>query len=162
MEFAQSDSFKFAVGLLHLSGHTVDGILDTDLIAPNLGDNMITIRGIYDQRFFRLGGTLKLQIETDPAAKFFAADQFLEIFPIGMADTTPYLAFGLEEDGVHSIGASFHSQLGLLWGNHTQYEKTSSLRIVMGFYTGKDLRLKYAQFKGASMTFFYGGIQANL
>lgn len=81
-----SDEVRLSLGLVHTSGHAADSILDPDLVAPNMGDDSLHIRVLWDPGpNFRVGTTLRPLLNADPTALAFAADQFFEWFPWGDA-----------------------------------------------------------------------------
>ena len=125
------------------------------------------LRVVYDiDHNWRIGATIKPEIDSDPPGQWFGADQFVEWFPIGLDKNftggSPYLAIGLDEGGLHDVEITYHAQLGLLYGNHFAPEKKPAIRIVAGYYSGWDPRLKYAQFLNSKVSFFYGGVMINL
>ncbi len=166
VEMNLSDSARLSIGVLHLSGHAADSILDADLITPNVGQDALFARLIYDLNSqFRFGTTLRPLIGSDPVSNAFAADQFVEWYPFAYSGDQrtprPYLALGLEEYGRHTVKLSFHAQLGVAFADHFLPKKVSNLRVVFGYYTGQDLRLKYAQFKENDSRFIYIGTMIN-
>jgi hypothetical protein len=167
VESILTPKLRLSVGMTHTSGHGADSLLDQDLVAPNLGDDLVVARVIYDiDERWRLGLTLKPAINTDPSGQALGGEQFAEWFPWGLKKNftggSPYLALGLEESGKPSLIVTYHAQLGLLWGNHFGAEKNPALRLVAGYYSGQDPRLKYAQIKHTRASFFYGGVMINL
>ena len=167
VESILSPEWRLSLGMLHLSGHTADSIVDPELKVPNLGDDFIVARILYAGfSDFRLGASLKPITNSDPVRQFFAADQFAEWFPWGPQDSrsnpSPFLALGLEEDGARKIDLNFHAQLGAYVGAHAKREYRQSMRIVLGYYNGFDPRSKYARFKNTRTHFVYGGLMFNL
>ena len=100
-------------------------------------------------------------VGSDPGMVAFGAEQFVEWFPYGESGPhsfSPYLSAGTEEWGRHAIRLTSHVQVGFSAGNHFSPNKTSSLRVVLGYFNGNDPRLKYYQFKDSRVNFFYGGL----
>ncbi len=166
-DFRVRSDLRFFFGWTHLSGHGADDINDTSLAGPNLGDEVLMLRVIHDcSERWRVGGTFKPIIGSEPKMKILAADQFLEWFPWGQAaqhsQASPYAAVGLEEMGVDHLMLNYHGQLGILFGNHFREAHHTSLRAVAGYYRGMDQRLKYAQFDLARAEWGYVGIAADL
>jgi hypothetical protein len=128
----------------------------------------VEVRVIHDfDTHFRVGGTFKVMLDTDPAGEPLASNQFAEWFPWGAdsglpAGMQPYVALGTSEDGTVGYGFNYGAQLGILFGNHFKPEKQQSLRLVIGVYHGEDPRLKYAQFYNSRVEFFYYGVLLNL
>lgn len=167
VEGSVNPHLRFSAGLVHYSGHAVDGILDASLIPPNLGMDQFFLRVIFDYAdHWRVGASFKPVLGSDPGTGFFAADQFIECFPFGVAANairlTPFIAVALDEGAVNYAGATFHVQLGVYAGGHTQVERMSTVRFVIGWYTGSDPRLKYAAFMNSKATFVYGGVLFNI
>lgn len=166
LDMAVRDNVSVSIGVLHLSGHTADGLLDLELVSPNVGDNLLFLRGIYRGSFYRLGGTFKPFFDSDPKTKFFAADQFVEVFPWGISKDAAhpnfYLGLGVEEMGIESVDFTFHSQMGILFGDSTADCRKTVLRLIAGYYSGIDPRLKYAQLKNSKQSFFYFGMAVHL
>ena len=147
-----TDSLRVSLGFLHSSGHASDGVLDPDLYPPDLGDEQIVVRGIYDwNKRVRVGLSLKPMVVTSPKAQFFAADQFVEWFPWGITTErngyNPFISVGLEEGGVDNVELTTTIQIGVSLRDHMRSERVADLRIVVGYYNGADARLKYAQIK---------------
>jgi hypothetical protein len=134
---------------------------------PNLGNEQLWIRAIHDiDGDFRLGATLKPYVGSEPKMKPFAADQFFEWFPWGTPSSykrgVPYVAIGLDEEGVEKVYLTYQAQLGVYWGNHMRREKHQTIRAVAGYYRGIDPRLKYAQFLLGRADFGYVGAMFDL
>lgn len=162
-----TDSLRASLTWTHQSGHISDNVPDKDLIGSNLGNEELSLRVIKDlDHSIRLGGSLRPFLGTEPTMQTFGADQFFEWFLNGEALTqhkfSPFFATGLEEYGLHEIDFSFHAQVGLAIGNHFDETKTSSMRVVFGYYAGVDPRLKYYQFKNLKSNFMYGGFMFDL
>ncbi len=168
-EFALAPAYRVSLGLIHHSGHTADGVRDASLMIENLGDNFFTARGVYDWGpYARVGATFMVYLTSGPSMKTFAFDQFIEWFPWGGQDDTrtpsPYVALGLHQHGTTAFGYSntFHAQIGAYIGNHFSNDFKQTLRLVAGFYTGADPRLKYYQFRNETPTFGYLGLMADI
>ncbi|MBI3556782.1 MAG: hypothetical protein HY074_11005 [Deltaproteobacteria bacterium] len=166
-DFRVRPDLRFFFGWTHLSGHAGDDINDTSLSGPNLGDEILMLRVVHDcDEHWRVGGTFKPIIGSEPKMKILAADQFVEWFPWGQASevshASPYVALGGEEMGVDHLMFNTHAQLGVLFGNHFREAHHTSLRAVAGYYRGMDQRLKYAQFNLARAEWGYVGIAADL
>ena len=166
-ESAFRSDLRASLGWHHFSGHTSDDVLDTNLVAPNLGDEVLQARLIYDYAArFRIGLSLKAVAGSEPGMKVFAGDQFVEWFPFGTASTygkpTPYIAVGVEEWGVNVVFPTLHVQLGAYIGNHLRPEHRSNIRLVSGYYHGVDPRLKYAQFLLSRVEFGYAGLMFDI
>jgi hypothetical protein len=165
LDSAVTRQFRFSAGIVHWSGHTADGLLNPELAAPNVGDNLLFIRGILDGNFYRIGATLKPVVDSDPKAKWFAADQFIELYPFGISKErlapNYYVSFSLDEFGMDQVDVSFHTQMGLFFGNHHEAIRQSTLRVMAGYYSGIDPRFKYAQLKNGKQSFFYLGTGLN-
>lgn len=167
LDLSFTESFRGAIGWTHQSGHISDNVPYPQLIGPNLGNELIWIRLIrdFDTRF-RIGGTLRPIVGSDPAMKTFGADQFAEWFPWGQRSSphslSPYLAAGVEEYGRDYVQAAFHAQIGAVVGNHFFETWHPSLRIVAGYYTGPDPALKYYEFMRFTPKFFYTGFMFDI
>lgn len=162
---------RIVTGWSHQSGHISDNVEDPGLIGPNLGNEILYVRWVLDLPesvgFWRVGGTLKPFIGSEPGMKAFASDQFLEWSPWGITETsqkpTFYFAVGLEELGVDQIRLNSHFQMGLWTGNHgKRMEGRSTARLALGFYHGMDPRMKYAQFQLSRVRFAYFGLMFEL
>jgi hypothetical protein len=162
IDLSLADDTRLEIGWTHESGHVSDDIPDSTLIGPNLGNEIISFRLLHDiEDHFRLGGTLKPVAGATPKLKVFGADQFAEWFPWGQSDPHThsfYVAMSLQETGVDHIVPGFQAQVGLLWGTHFRRPHHMSLRLVAGYYTGLDPRLKFAQYLLATMQFGYAGV----
>ncbi len=161
-----SPNLLFTTGLLHYSGHLADGSSNTALMPFDLGHDALYCRLIFDAgEYFRIGGTIRGFIHSDPKLKFFGADQFAEFFPLknlnSTTSPTPYFAVGLEEGGAQQIDFTYHFQVGAYLGNHTLPKRQSTFRLAMGYYNGLDPRLKFAHYLNAKDHFFYGGLLLN-
>ncbi len=123
VDLAFTREFRATVGWMHQSGHIADNVPYPELIGPNLGNEVVFFRLIRDLGdHFRLGGTVKPIVSSDPGMKVFAADQFAEWFPGGGAASqhrfSPYLSAGLEQYGRNQIDLVYHLQIGAMIGNH--------------------------------------------
>jgi hypothetical protein len=166
IDFNLSEYLIGSFGLLHFSGHLADGTDYTSLTPLDLGHDALFLRLIFDQKtWWRIGGTLRAYVYTNPTIQASAFDQFLELFPLGTdfstIHPTPYLAFGLEESGVQKLDITYHIQIGVYFGNHLEPRRQSLLRLALGYYNGADPRLKYAHFQNAKDHFLYGGVLLN-
>ena len=162
-EFEFTEEFRGAVIWTHQSGHTSDEVVDADLIGSNLGNEIVDFRFIRDiENTWRLGVGFRPCVSSDPGMQFFGAEQFVEWFPLQFSDNphhmNPFAAIGSEQYGRSNITESFHFQIGFAAGNHFLPKKVSSLRTVLGFYSGYDPRLKYFQMKHRYADFVYGGV----
>jgi hypothetical protein len=159
-----------SAGYNHTSGHISDGVLaeDQSLSPLDVGIDSLPVRVIYNgNEFLRPGITLKVLIfPSDPRSKLVSGNEFFEFYPWGHTkDTTrgtPYLAIGFEEYGHDRIELSFHGQLGAYFGNHRDSKRASSLRAVLGVYTGQDPRLKFYYGRNNRVTFGYLGLMMDL
>ncbi len=164
------EEWLLSAGYSHSSGHVNDDVLPEDrgLMTLNVGIDSIPIRLIYDgNEFYRPGVTLKPLISvSEPHSKGFQANAFFEWFPWGhskrLDHATPYLALGLEEYGRDSVQTGFHAQAGAYFGNHREANRASAMRLMVGFYSGQDPRLKYFYYKGSRTTFGYAGMMFDL
>jgi hypothetical protein len=166
-EFSFNEKSRMSVSWMHQSGHTSDDVQDQDIVHPNLGNEEILIRYIRDiEDQFRLGGTLKPYVGSDPGLERYASDEFAEWFPWGTAADfshfTPFIAGSMEQWGVDKVRNTYHAQLGAYIGNHLQAVYKPSVRVVAGYYNGVDPRFKYAQFKDGLSRFYYFGVQVGL
>lgn len=155
---------RLLIGFLHESGHTADGILDPDIVGVGLGFERLVFRFISDFPSFRVGGTLKPIFKAEPAAKFFAADEFIEWFPIDQfeKEIRPFLALELEQQGSNEYYLNMNLQLGLYFGQHLDEAHRPTVRTVLGYYRGMDTRLKYAFYKFSQIDFGYVGLVFDL
>ncbi|MBI3542781.1 MAG: hypothetical protein HY075_05840 [Deltaproteobacteria bacterium] len=163
VDLAIAPDSRLEVSWTHWSGHVTDNVPDVSLLGSNSGDELIAFRLTHDiGERWRVGGTLKPIVGSEPGMKFFAADQFVEWFPWGQAadyqHASPYVSLGFEELGVDHLMFTYHLQLGLLFGNHFREKHHQSLRPVAGYYRGIDPRLKYAQFMLSRAEFGYFGL----
>lgn len=166
-ESVVDESLRFSVGLLHYSGHTADSVLNPELVPPNMGDDVILGRVVYDYgKTLRLGLTLRPAINSDPRKQFFGAEQFVEWFPWGGNESatspSPFLAAALEEDGPRKIELNYHIQAGVHLGNHFSEAGRQSMRVVIGYYDGLDPRLKYGRIKQTRSHFVFAGLWFNI
>lgn len=166
-EFSFNSVSRMSVSWMHQSGHTSDDVQDQDIVHPNLGNEQLLIRYIHDfQDRFRVGGTLKPYLGSDPGIKKYASDQFAEWFPWGTAsrpsEATPFVAAGLEQFGADKVRMTYHAQAGVYFGNHLEPRYQPNVRFVGGYYNGVDPRFKYAQFKNGLSRFYYLGAQLGL
>ncbi len=162
-----SDTLKFSVGIIHFSGHALDGIQDPSLVGPNLSLDQFVVRIIYDDgRNYRLGASIKPVFSSDPGTGVLAGDQFVEVWPFGINPNplhpTPFVALSADEGGINFSKATFHAQAGVYFGHHTQKERRTVIRFALGYYSGSDPRSKYSAFLNARSSFFYGGILITL
>jgi hypothetical protein len=165
-EFTIDETTRFSIGVRHQSGHVTEDVLNKELTPYNSGNELLTARFVKDlQNQFRVGGTLKPVLSSDPKMNFWGSDQFVEWFPQGFSNSSksfaPYLAAGLEQSGVHELVLTKQLQAGFYVGNHHQPMHAPTLRFVVGFYQGVDTRLKYAQYKNSKATFGYAGMMVN-
>lgn len=155
--------FRGMVMWTHQSGHISDNVPDADLIGPNLGNEIITLRVLRDiNTRWRLGGALRLTVSSDPGMQGLGGEQFVEYFPHEFSEDShklnPFIALSTEEYGRSRVELTFHAQVGFAAGNHFLPRKISSMRFVLGYYNGTDPRLKYFQFKRARSEFGYAGV----
>lgn len=163
-------SLRIYVSYLHFSGHTVDGLpaADSSLNELTLGQELLPIRLIYDMdRLIRVGVTLKPVLRSYPEVQRFWADEFFEVHPWGGKDDphspSPYFALSLGQSGTDYYLWTFHSQLGIYFGNHfTPSKHQQTLRLVLGYYTGPDPRLKYFEFRNKLQHFGYLGVMVDI
>lgn len=163
VNWAHTERLRFSVGWQHQSGHISDNVRDADLIGSNLGNEIFYVRTIWDPcKHLRVGATLKPYVGSEPKMKAFAADQFVEWFPLGTAENprkpTPFIAGGIEQYGPRSIEFSWNINGGVYIGNHMQAVHMTSARLAVGYYDGMDPRMKYAQFKNGRINFAYFGL----
>ena len=167
VELSLSEQMRLSIGWLHASGHISDDVTDRRLIGPNLGNDYLPLRLIYDIPSGNLGGwrlglTVRPLIGSDPPMKPLALDQFIEWFPFGVTDNpragTLFLTAGFEEYGSDQYRLTTTLQGGIYFGNHTRPQHHTSLRLLVGYYSGWDPSLKYAQFELATTRFAYTGI----
>lgn len=161
--WASSAELRWSAGWQHQSGHISDDVPNPDLIGSNLGNELIYLRVIRDiENQWRVGGTLKPFLGSEPRMQRFAADQFVEWFPWGTQENpkklTPYLALALEQYGLKKIEWSGTVQVGAYVGNHLKPVHQSNARVMIGYYDGVDPRLKYAQYKGIRSNFAFFGL----
>ena len=159
----KTEHLRWSAGWMHYSGHISDNVADPELIGPNIGFEQLFLRVVADyDDDFRVGGTLKPFIGTDPGLKTFAADQFIEWYPWGTAHLasrpTPFLALGLEEYGRRKIDPSVNLVAGAYMGNHLHATHKTSMRYVLGYYAGPSPQLKYMAIKDEKTRFLYTGI----
>lgn len=167
VDIAYRPDLRFSIGYTHVSGHAADGISNLALFPPDLGREVLELRVVHDhEKSFRVGGTLSPVLSASPPVKFLAANQFAEWFPFGAKDSTTiptfYLAGSLEEYGSQQIDLSWNIQLGIYYGSHMIPDTAPMVRIVLGWYSGDDLRLKYEQFLGTRVSFPYFGFMLHL
>ncbi|MGK5083195.1 hypothetical protein WDW37_07795 [Bdellovibrionota bacterium FG-1] len=167
-EFALDPAYRLSLGAIHYSGHLAEGGVDRDLLDPNLGDNLLFARFLYDLGFYvRAGVTFLPVIHAGPSMNFFGGEEFFELFPFGGADDrqkpSPYIAFSFKQAGSEEFGMAniFHAQIGAYLGNHFTTDHVQTARLVAGFYTGVDPRLKYFVYKNKTDTFGYLGVMAD-
>jgi hypothetical protein len=165
-----------SVGIYHLSGHATDETVDKTLAKGNVGNEYVFIRYMRDfenskgDPFIRAGATFKPVLGSDPTTNRFAADQFIEYYPFGGSRNphkgTFYTAFSVEESGMVVIQGSYNAQLGYAFGDHFASEgevhKTQCARLIAGYYTGQDPRLKYYELRQGRANFYYAGVMVNL
>jgi hypothetical protein len=161
-----TDTFRGTVGWTHESGHAADDIQDMALFGSNLGNEQLYARVIYDwNRMMRLGGSLKPYVGTDPGLKWFAADQFAEYYPLGVAENvhkpTWYVATSISEYGHNAVYGTVNAQTGVFFGSHLDPDHHSGIRAAIGYYGGVDPRLKYMEFLNGFSKFFYAGLLAD-
>lgn len=166
-EVALSPDWLLSIGFNHASGHVNDDVIDKDLETLNVGVETFPFRLIYQGNpYFRPGLTFQPLFGSEPKTKAIQANQFLEIFPWGVASdyrrATPFVAFGVEEFGHNRIDLSGHIQMGMFFGNHTREKHFNSLRVVLGGYTGQDPRLKYYYYKDTRAKFVYAGFMFDI
>ena len=87
------------------------------------------------------------------------ADQFIEWFPLGeqASSGTPFLAAGLEQNGIDKYILTSHFQTGFYWGNHLLEKHREIVRVSLGVYQGLDPRQKYSHYKKIKSYFEYLG-----
>ncbi len=163
-----SSDWLLSLGFSHASGHVSDDVLDLDLLPLDVGIETFPIRIVYQgSSFFRFGITFQpTYAASAPPSKMFQANEFFEWFPYGDSGDyhrfTPYLALGFEQFGHNEIDLSAHAQLGAYLGNHRDAKYFTSLRAVLGAYTGPDPRLKYYYYKDKTARFIYFGLMFDL
>jgi hypothetical protein len=152
------------INVSHLSGHSLEDIQDKSLIATDVGDDSIKLRLVHDiADKWRLGGSLIYILGTVNSMKKLGAEQFLDWMPQGESElqATPFISFGLEENGVDKYILSKNIQLGYYWGKHmnaSQERLDDIIRISLGYYSGLDPRQKYSHYKKSMSSFGYLGI----
>ena len=109
-----------------------------------------------------MGLTFKPYVDAEPKMLAFAADQFVEVYPLGRRESpravSPFFAMGVEEYGRVKIQPTFHAQAGALVGKPFRDGNFTQFRAALGFYAGADPRLKYMQYKDARARFLYAAI----
>jgi len=151
----------------HQSGHTSDDLQDLSLFGSNLGNEIISFRYIHDiQDTARLGMSFRPDVSADPTMLAFGAEEFVEWFPWHPAKNphsmAPFVGFSMEEYGHNSIGLTGNAMIGLASGNHLSDTKHPAIRVVLGYYSGYDTRLKYYEFLNSYMRFVYSGVQIDI
>jgi hypothetical protein len=68
------------------------------------------------------------------------------------------ITLGLEEMGTQRIQLNTHLQAGLYLGSHLSSHRTAQARVALGYYSGMDPSLKYAQFQHSRIQFIYAGL----
>jgi len=167
LDFEIDPSNRASLIWTHQSGHLGDDVVNPVLAAKNLGNEILTFRFIHDiDDTARLGASFRPNVSADPTMLVFGAEQFAEWFPWHAAKNphsmAPFVGFSMEEYGHSSLDLSANFMIGLASGNHLQGTKHPSLRVVMGYYSGTDLRLKFYEFDKTMMKFAYGGIQVDI
>jgi hypothetical protein len=162
-EYTIDDSTRFSIGFRHQSGHVTEDVKDKSLASFNSGNEIITFRWVKDYKNqYRIGGTFKPVIYSEPRLNNWGSDQFLEWFPRGFATNrksfSPYVAAGLEQSGTRDLILTQQLQTGFYIGNHHEPSQAPTIRFVLGLYKGIDPRLKYAQLKRARSSFGYAGL----
>lgn len=166
-EYEFDPALRASIGISHNSGHAADGIADLDLYEPTLGEEFVPLKAVYDWGTrLRVGATFKPFILAFPTeVQFFSADAFVDYFPWGQDNPhqpAPYVSFGIDEMGVGHPFYTFHGQLGVLLGNHFGRGHHQTIRGVVGYYNGADPRMKYFQYRQATMDFAYIGIMGDI
>src|SRR5262249_25131153 len=98
-EFAPDPAYRLSLVVLHEAGFVGEGAADPSLAIPSLNNDSVFARLLFDLGFFvRVGGTIFAVVHSTPSMKFVAANEFLELFPLGGLDLptkpSPYLALG--------------------------------------------------------------------
>ena len=166
-EFSFNEYERMSISWMHQSGHTSDDVQNPELVHPNLGNEEILFRYFRDiDDHFRLGGTLKPYVGSDPGIMTWGSDQFAEWYPWGTAANfdkfTPFIAGSMEQYGRYAVNWTFHAQAGVYIGNHLKPMYKPNIRLVAGYYNGVDPRLKYEQFLNGFQRFYYIGAQVGL
>jgi len=171
LEFAINPHWRASVGITHNSGHAADGIAAEDLSAPifsqPLGQEFVPIKTVYDlDKSFRFAFAFKPFIRSFPALQWAAFDESIEWFPFGAKDDphsgSPFIAIDLDQYGPYSYLTTINVQAGVYFGNHFSEKFNQTMRIVAGYYSGADPRLKYFQFLNNTQLFYYFGAMFNL
>lgn len=169
-ESAINPLMRLSLGVLHVSGHAVDGGVELDFASAfasgvEAHDTRLFGRFVYDLGpYVRAGATVGPVLGSDTPMESFFAQQFVEAHPWGGADDSrspsPYAALGLEQEGTHQTGFknALHAQIGVYLGNHFSNDPKPTLRAVAGFYTGFDPRVAYFRLAGRATTFGYTGL----
>ncbi len=157
------DSRRLALIWTHQSGHVSDNIEDPGLIGPDLGNEIFDFRYIYDiGRKIRMGAGFRPAAISTPRMRFLGAHEFFEWYPdevpMDPHKFTPFVALGIEQYGLDRIALHGHLQLGYVAGAHLGNLSPQSTRIVLGYYNGADIRMKYFQFRNTRNEFGYFGL----
>lgn len=159
--------FNISLGLLHVSGHVLEGVAERDLLPPDLGEDGARMRITRDlDEKIRIGGTVRLFFKRAPEGRAINGDLFAEFFPWGAdtrehrAEGAPFFAVGVEESGYRQMMVTAYLQAGVLFGNHFHSSPATALRLVAGYYHGADPRLKYFAFRDLRADFIYFGVLA--
>lgn len=165
IEWALNSLMRFSVGVAYSTGHVSDGVTNSNLRLRELSDTRAFGRFIYDLGpYARATVTLAPIFQSTPGMLALSASQSLEIHPLSGADDpqkpSPYVALGLTQEGTTAFGlqTSFHAQLGAYLGNHFSADGKSTLRPVLGYYSGADPALKSFRILGETVSFFYVGL----
>jgi hypothetical protein len=159
--FTLNPNTRLMIYFSHLSGHTLEDVEDRDLISKDVGDDSIKFRLIKDfEDKIRLGGSLRLTFNSIAGYKKITADQFLEWLPLGenLHSKTPFVAIGLEENGIAKYILTSHLQMGYYLGNHMNIVHDDVVKFSIGWYNGIDPRQKYAQYRQNQTHFGYAGL----
>ena len=141
-----------SLGLSHTSGHVVDDSFEKQLEPLNVGIDGIPFRIVYDsQNLFRAGIHTLASLGSDPATRILMGGVFAEVYPFsGKTGHGLYVASDLYLPERSVLSLSTIEEVGYAY---------HGARVVFGFHSGADLRLKYQLFLKSTQNFWFSGLK---
>lgn len=147
-----TENFFVALGIGHTSGHVVDDVIEKGLVPYNVGIDGFPIRLVYSTpEHFRFGLHGVVPIDSDPPTRFFIGGWFTEFYFSDLTATSGWM-IGNDLYLPENPAISVSTVTELVY----RYRQA---RVMAGFHTGADVRLKHQLFLKSQVNFGFVGFR---
>lgn len=149
------DRLFFSVGVGHISGHTMDDVIETSLAPLNVGIDGFPLRLVFKaDSNLRLGIHGMVNLGSEPFTRRNSGGIFVEYRPWSEYGKDGFfLATNLYYAENVNMGMSTHEQIGYTFHR---------ANFLFGYHSGADLRLKHELYLNTKANFWYTGLNFEL